>query len=355
MDCPDCPAGSQPSVACGSSVKYGTPVHCVSCELGKTFSDKYDKAQCKACKICSKGKAVQKNCTLSTNTKCDKKCGNGFYTVHLISSCLPCTQCCDDGKDEVATECMNNKEKCKVRYTKCTHVHTMSSKPPDHSDNISVTLPTTQTVPLESETTTMPVDEQENLVSEKFSTTTTPTWPVHNEALNVEAVESGKQDGISIVVILLMIVLAMCLVMSVILISKKLPVRDLGMLRSSREQNSNNGGNNIAPRNSPPQSNWSASYTSGQDSASSALNRPESSQPNVSESPQSSESVSPPLNRPESSQSNRPESTEFSGCPRPETGSVSPKPDGCTLSQSNCAASAQSSHSTQQQDKSDLG
>lgn len=352
MDCPDCPEGSQPSVACGSSVKYGTPVHCVSCELGKTYSDKYDKAQCKACTICSKGKAVKKNCTLSTNTKCDNKCGHGFYTVPLISSCLLCTQCCDDEKDEFATECMNNKNKCKVRHTTCAHVQTVSSTPLDRS---SVTLPTTQTAPLESKITTItvPVNEEEKLVSDKFSTSITPTWSVDNEAL--------KQDGTSIVVILLMVVLAMCLVMSVVVVTKKFtPVRD--MLRSSREQNSDNEGNSITRRQTPPRSQWSASHTSGQDFPSSLLNRPESSQPNQSASPPSSGSASPLLNRPESSQSNRPESPKISGSAGSALGSASPQADGCTSPKLNrCAshqprwaASAHSSRSAQQKDKSNL-
>ncbi|XP_078370091.1 uncharacterized protein LOC144653853 isoform X2 [Oculina patagonica] len=357
LDCPDCPAGSQPSVACGSSVKYGTPVHCVSCELGKTYSNNYDNAQCKACTICSKGRAVKKNCTLFTNTKCDTKCGHGFYTFPLISSCLPCTQCCDDGKDEFATECMDNKNKCKVRHTACAHVQTVSSKPPVRS---RITLPTTNTS--EIKTKTGAVNKEENLLSDKLSTSITPTWSVDNKALKDETVMSGKQDGTSIVVIMLAVALAMCLVVSSLVIAKKfIPGRDF--LRSSREQNSDNGGNNITQRQPPSRSQSLASHTSGQDTASSLYNRPESFQPNQSESPSSSGSASPLLNRPESSQSSRPESPKISGSAVSPLGSASPRADESTLPQPNgytssqpcLAASAQSRRSSQEQDKSNLG
>ncbi|XP_078371308.1 uncharacterized protein LOC144654950 [Oculina patagonica] len=335
LDCPDCPAGSQPSVACGSSVKFGKPVYCVSCELGKTYSDKYDNAQCKACKKCSKGKAVKKNCTLFTNTECDTKCGHGFYTFPLISSCLPCKQCCNDGKDKFATECMNNKNKCKARHRRCAHVHAMSSKPRDRD---SVTLPTTQPVPLEGEITTMSILFSE--ISEKLRTFITPTWSVDNKALTGEAVETGKQDGTSLVVILLTVALAMCLVVSSLVIAKKV-ILGKDFLRSSREQNLDHGGNNSIQRQPPPRSQWSASHTSGQVSASSFLNRPESSQPNPSESPPSSRSASPLLIRPESSQSNRPESPKISGSAGSPLASASPRADGSTLPQPNGYTSPQ--------------
>ena len=121
LECPDCPAGSQPSVPCGSSVAYGTPVHCISCQLGKTYSDKYGKEACKACTVCSEGKVVKKNCTLFSNSDCDDKCAHGFYSAPFIFSCFPCTQCCNDSKDEIVEECESYGKKCKVRSAPCTN------------------------------------------------------------------------------------------------------------------------------------------------------------------------------------------------------------------------------------------
>lgn len=299
------------------------------------------------------------------NTKCDHKCGHGFYTVDLISSCLPCTQCCDDGKDELAMECMNNKKKCKVRYSTCTQVHTTPWKPPDRSYNSSSTLSTTQTLPLESDTTTTQVNKEEKAVSDQLITSVTPDLSVENEALKGEAVQPGKQDGTSIVVILLTVVLAMCLVLSALVITKKF-LPGIGLLRSSREQNRENGGNTITSRQPSSQSrHWSASHKSGQDSVSLLFNRPESSQTNRSESPQSSGCTTVSFNRPESSQSSRPE------CPKINMSAGSPQPDGCNLPQPSgytqsqlnrfpshlprLTASEQSSQFAQPQDKSNLG
>ena len=122
LECPDCPAGLQPSVPCGSSVAFGTSIHCVPCQLDKTYSNKYGKVQCEACTVCSKGKAIKKNCTLFSNAECDDKCASGFYPEPFIFDCFPCAKCCGDGEDETALECANYENKCKVRSTPCTNV-----------------------------------------------------------------------------------------------------------------------------------------------------------------------------------------------------------------------------------------
>lgn len=122
LECPDCPAVLQPSVPCGSSVAFGTSIHCVPCQLGNTYSDKYGKTQCEACTVCSKGKAIKKNCTLFSNAESDDKCASGFYPVPFIFDCFPCAKCCGDGKDEMALECANYENKCKVRSTPCTNI-----------------------------------------------------------------------------------------------------------------------------------------------------------------------------------------------------------------------------------------
>ena len=354
MDCPDCPAQSQPSVACGSSVKYGTPVDCISCKLGNTYSDKYDKSQCKACTICSKGKAVKNNCTLSANTNCDKKCGHGFYPVPFIFSCLPCSQCCDDGKDELVTECTNYEKKCKVRSTRCTHVHTTPSKTTRRSYSTLSTLPTTQTVPFKrTDMTTMRTYGKETRVSNGFRLPITPTWSLDNEALRGDEDESETQDGTSIAVIMFEVVLALCLFLVVVMIIKK--VRD--MLRSSREENPNNGRHNIAQGIAPPQPSRSTSpqssgstspllYRSGGESpqlnGSSQPDGSASSQPNGSSPPQPSGSAPPQPSGSTSSQSN------VSAPPQPN-GSAPPQPDGPAPPQPSGSASSQPSGSASSQ------
>ena len=117
LECPECPAGSQPSVPCGSSVKYGTPVHCVPCDPGRTYSNSYGDSQCQSCTVCSEGRAIKKNCTLFANTVCDDKCIVGYYHVPLVSECLRCAECCGDEHDENATDCLSGEKKCKIRST----------------------------------------------------------------------------------------------------------------------------------------------------------------------------------------------------------------------------------------------
>lgn len=151
LECPDCPAGSQPSVPCGTSVAYRTPVHCISCQLGRTYSDNYGKARCKACTVCSEGKAIKRNCTLFSNTKCDDKCAEGYYHLPFVFNCFRCEKCCGDGKDEMAQECAHYQNKCKARSVPCPDMPTKASKTSPHgrlstrqSQKISMTLQTTQ-------------------------------------------------------------------------------------------------------------------------------------------------------------------------------------------------------------------
>lgn len=118
LDCPSCPAGSEPSVPCGTKIENWTDIHCVPFQLGKTYSNKYDKAHCKPCTVCSTGKAILKNCTLESNSKCSR-CKEGYYYKPLSFSCDPCSECCGDEKDLNASECSSYKHKCKVRSTPC--------------------------------------------------------------------------------------------------------------------------------------------------------------------------------------------------------------------------------------------
>ena len=77
--------------------------------------------------MCFPGKAIKKNCTVSSNTECDDKCLRGYYKEQFIFGCHPCTECCNDEKDEIAEECVNSKKKCKVRSMPCKRESTLSS------------------------------------------------------------------------------------------------------------------------------------------------------------------------------------------------------------------------------------
>jgi len=302
----------------------------------------------------------------------------------LISGCFPCAQCCGDGKDEFAAECANNK-KCKVRPTPCIRVDTTPSKPANRNYSSSKptkrnysTSNTSTTVQTAGDRTTMTVNEEENSLFGELSISITPTSAFDNGVLKDGRVESGKQDGISIVVILLIIAAALCVVLSISVIVKRfIPVRY--MLRSSMGQDSNNEGCNISQGGTLPLPHSSA--RSSQDSATPLLNRSESPQPNgyatpqhmVSTSLHTNEAVSSQRNESESPEPNKsttahssdslsPQAREYeppqpnisrSVSPQPSE-SVSSQPDGSASTHPNqsAAAAAQSNRPAQEQVKS---
>ena len=158
LECPYCFKGQEPSVPCGSSVPYKTPVDCVECQSGKTYSDADGKEQCKACRVCS-GKAIKKNCTVSSNTECDDKCLPGYYKEPFIFGCHPCTDCCNDEKDEIAEECANSEKKCKVRSTPCSRESKRSNTSETVRLKVSTTSPTTYKKPIR----VLPIPSSNNL------------------------------------------------------------------------------------------------------------------------------------------------------------------------------------------------
>jgi len=290
----------------------------------------------------------------------------------LISGCFPCAQCCGDGKDEFAAECANNKNKCKVRSAPCTRVQTTPFKSTTRNYSTSNTSPTVQTAG--DRTTT--VNEGENSVLGELNISVTTTSGLDNEVLKIERVETGKQDGLSIVVILLIVAVALCVVLSFSLIVKRcIPVGY--RLRSSREQNSNDEGCNISQGATPPLPHSAA--RSSQDSATPLLNRSESPQPNESAAPQDMVSTSLHTNGAVSSQPNDPESPKPNRStsvyssdsvspqareyepPQPQntSSSVSPRPREPVSSQPDkstaAAAAAQSNRCFQEQVKSNPG
>ena len=108
----------EPSIPCGTVAKYGTHLHCVACKEG-TFSDTYDKGQCKPCTVCSTGRTVARNCSGSKNTQCGP-CGHGYYESEVVFDCLPCSVCCWDGRDQFENQCkaqgLPKHRHCKPRH-----------------------------------------------------------------------------------------------------------------------------------------------------------------------------------------------------------------------------------------------
>ena len=92
--------------------------------------------------MCS-GKAIKKNCTVSSNTECDDKCLPGYYEEPFIFGCNPCTVCCNDEKDEIAEECANSEKKCKVHSTPCSRESKRSNTSETVRLKVSTTSPTT--------------------------------------------------------------------------------------------------------------------------------------------------------------------------------------------------------------------
>ena len=222
LECPDCPEGSQSSVPCGSSVPYGTPIHCIPCQLGKTYSDKYGKLQCEACTVCSKGKAVKENCTLFSNTDCDDKCAEGYYPVPFIFDCFECTECCNDGKDEKAWECANYAKKCKVgsvpciiRLVKSSETTTTSrTLSPVHTPKTSTIFKTTQPWRLPIEMTTMLRKHLSVTPTSSFSST---AWSGNNRPVeNDRTIKSGERNSENKTLIILTTVFALIGMVSIL-------------------------------------------------------------------------------------------------------------------------------------------
>ena len=107
----DCPTSNGLSVKCGTSVPYNTSIHCVVCELGKTYSNTHGYETCKDCLVCKENQVnVSGKCTLEEDTtKC--QCKHGYY----------------EGEDG----------ECKMNATTRPHVNTPGRHTTAHSANKS--------------------------------------------------------------------------------------------------------------------------------------------------------------------------------------------------------------------------
>ena len=131
QDCLKCPAGEGLSVSCGDEISSSTPIVCKPCVLGETYSSAYEAGACKDCKNCGPNRETIKACTLTSKAKCGK-CKVGAYVEPMLSMCKPCSQCCNDGKDIVISQCQvprvpANKQCSFARSGKCSKVVTTAS------------------------------------------------------------------------------------------------------------------------------------------------------------------------------------------------------------------------------------
>ena len=139
--------------------------------------------------MCS-GKAIKKNCTVSSNTECDDKCLPGYYEEPFIFGCHPCTDCCNDEKDEIAKECANSEKKCKVRSMPCSRESKQSKTSETVRLKVSTTSPTTYKKPITSDPTRL------ELKLEKHTSKVSPTVSENNLVVDsqTKAARSHNQN-----------------------------------------------------------------------------------------------------------------------------------------------------------------
>ena len=69
-ECQTCPAGEGLSVNCGDVITSQTPVKCLPCVLGETYSGGNQAGACKTCQTCDEYRETIKACTLTSNAEC---------------------------------------------------------------------------------------------------------------------------------------------------------------------------------------------------------------------------------------------------------------------------------------------
>ena len=147
----------EPSIRCGGVAKYGTDLHCVSCKEGM-YSDTYGKDQCRPCSLCSEGRSVKHNCSASQNRLCGS-CNYGYYMNDVVSSCLPCSICCWDGKDQLESQCIEqglpSHRQCRPRHKDGCDLSTTATKESTRTEGrIVITRPTTMKRTIQTRKTT---------------------------------------------------------------------------------------------------------------------------------------------------------------------------------------------------------
>ena len=109
ISCPECPAGTEPTPPCGTTLAVRLTGLCVPCGKG-TFSVEADSTACKACSDCGL-REVLSSCTTEKDAEC-KECPSLHYEDQMTHACKHCSLCC--GRNTAAhLECITSKM-CKV-------------------------------------------------------------------------------------------------------------------------------------------------------------------------------------------------------------------------------------------------
>ena len=152
-ECQKCPAGEGLSVNCGDVITSQTPVKCLPCVLGETYSGGNQTGACKICHTCDEYQETIKTCTLTSNAECGN-CTQSAYFDNIVGRCMPCSPCCNDGKDILEAGCQvpgvaANMQCTFVRSEKCKEPgRNVSNSPlptqhPTPSSTVGIPWPTT--------------------------------------------------------------------------------------------------------------------------------------------------------------------------------------------------------------------
>lgn len=116
--CRICPAGTSPSIPCGSGhiLESFDDVKCMNCSLGETYSESPGTHSCKPCSTCSFGQIELTTCNLTHDRVCGN-CDKGFYSING-TECKPCSACCGDEQDVQIPECVRKKM---PKSTQCSY------------------------------------------------------------------------------------------------------------------------------------------------------------------------------------------------------------------------------------------
>lgn len=192
MDCFTCPEGQGLTVNCGSVITPQTPLSCKPCVLGETYSPANEPGACKDCENCDEYQETIKACTLTSKARCGK-CKVGAYPDALLPKCVPCSQCCNDGNDDVIPACQvpgvpKDKQCSYARSGKCSKLEVTGKVPtkPNRSTASDQKLPPSTVMrpsmnPTNKTTATgishQGIDEETVAKEVKSSNTTSGTTP----------------------------------------------------------------------------------------------------------------------------------------------------------------------------------
>ena len=153
-ECQTCPAGQGLSVNCGDVITSQTPIKCLPCVLGETYSAGNQAGACKTCHTCDEYQETIKACALTSNAECGS-CTQRAYFDNTVEKCKPCSPCCNDGKDILEAGCQvpgvaANMQCTFARSEKCSNVAVRnvsigpsSTQHPTPSSTVGIRWPTT--------------------------------------------------------------------------------------------------------------------------------------------------------------------------------------------------------------------